>query len=87
MDEANEMDGETTIIVKSRVIEEILIGRTRDDENYVKYKGEVASENAVLDAQLLFPQSSNVSPKLHTNICTTKDTSKIQQVVEISSFQ
>ena len=31
MDEANEMDGETTIIGKSRVIEEILIGRIGDD--------------------------------------------------------
>ena len=31
MDEANEMDSETTIIGKRRVIEEILIGRTGDD--------------------------------------------------------
>ena len=57
MDEANEMDGETTIIGKSRVIEEILIGRIGDDENFVKYKAEVVVENAILDAQFLFPQS------------------------------
>ena len=78
MDEVNEMDGETSIIGKSRVtsssylnelnisstnvldqilIEEILIGRTGDDENFVKYKDEVAVENAILDAQFLFPQS------------------------------
>ena len=40
-----------------------------------------------MDAQLFFPQSSNVSPRIHCDLCTTEETSKIQQVVERSSFQ
>lgn len=69
-------------------IEELSVGRTEgDNESSVKDKGEVAAENAVLDAQFLFPQSSNVSPELYTDPCTVEEASKSQQVVARSSCQ
>lgn len=69
-------------------IEELLVGRTEgENESSVKDKDKVAAENAVLDAQFLFPQSSNVSPELYTDPCTAEEASKSQQVVARSSCQ
>lgn len=69
-------------------IEELLVGRTEgDNESSVKDKDKVAAENAILDAQFLFPQSSNVSPELYTDPCTAEEASKSQQVVARSSCQ
>ena len=66
----NELNISSTNVLDKTLVEELLIRREGDDENFVKYKGEVAAENAVLDAQFLFPQSSNVSLELRTDICT-----------------
>ena len=67
----NELNISSTNVLDKMLIEELLIGRTGDDENSVKYKGELATENAVLDAQFLFPRSSNISHELHIDLCTT----------------
>ena len=53
----NELNISSTNVLDQILIEEIFIGRTGDDENFVKYKDEVVVENAILDAQFLFPQS------------------------------
>ena len=83
----NELNISSTNVHDKILIEELLIGRIWDDENSLKYKGEIVVKNAVLGSQFVFPQSSNVSHELHIDLCTAEETSKIQQVVERSSFQ
>ena len=46
----NELNISSTDVIDRTLIEELLIGRIEDDENSIKYKGEVVAENAVLDA-------------------------------------
>ena len=53
----NELNISSTNVLDKILIEELLIGRKWDDENFVKSKAEVVVENAILDAQFLFPQS------------------------------
>jgi hypothetical protein len=81
----NELNISPGNVLGKTPVEELLLGRTEgDDENSVNYSGEVAAENAVLDAQFLFPQSSVVSPELHTDLCTAEE---IQQVMARNSCQ
>ena len=51
----NELILSSTNVLDKMILEEVLTGRRRDDENSIKYKGAVGAENEVLDAHFLFP--------------------------------
>ena len=51
----NELILWSTNVLDKMLLEEVLTGRRRDDENSIKYKGAVGAENAILDAHILFP--------------------------------